>query len=38
MSTRVTLAPRYVRLAQKIAEERNQSFEESRAWDNQSDS
>jgi hypothetical protein len=38
MRVTVELSPRYVRRARQLAEERNQSFEENEAWDNDTDS
>ncbi|WP_280535719.1 hypothetical protein [Halopenitus sp. POP-27] len=37
MTVSVEVPPRYARLADKIAKERNQSFEENNGWDNKSD-
>jgi hypothetical protein len=37
MPVTVAVPPRYVRRARQLAEDRNRSFEESTAWDNQSD-
>jgi len=37
MTVSVEVPPRYARLASKIAEDRNQSFEENNGWDNESD-
>lgn len=38
MSVTVTVSPRYVRRARQLAEQRNQSFEENAAWNNEADS
>lgn len=37
MTVSVEVPPRYARLVDKIAKERNQSFEEKNGWDNESD-
>jgi len=38
MRVTVELSPRYVRRARQLAEQRNQSFEENTAWNNEADS
>ncbi|WP_133412159.1 hypothetical protein [Halalkaliarchaeum desulfuricum] len=37
MTVTIKVPPRYARLARKMAKERNQSFEENEAWNNESD-